>query len=174
MLFRLVRILLSAVAIVLLFNACGLSNSSVESRESQIDPASPTNDLTPAEKPALATSTPPSAYPVPGDELPPTPALSLDYPAPTLPPTIQAYPGGLVWIIRPVGVQCEEGTAPGYGDLREATSTLTAAGVRVAGAEMTELMVTSTCGSPTSAHFRAQINADDLPLALSLGWEQEG
>ena len=32
---------------------------------------------------------------------------------------------------------------PGYGDLREATSTLTAAGVAVARSEMTELAVTA-------------------------------
>jgi hypothetical protein len=90
-----------------------------------------------------------------------------------LPPTIDPYPGGLVWVIRPVGIQCEEGTSPGYGDLREATSTLTAAGVSVADAKMVELVVATSCGSPTSAHFRVQIAADDLQTAQSMDWVLE-
>lgn len=125
---------------------------------------------------APLTQTPlPDNYPSPEQVLPPpTPTLDPNYPAqPTLPPTPDPYPGGTVWVIRPVGIQCEEGTAPGYGDLREAQSTLTAAGVKVAEAEMTELMVTTSCGSPTSAHFRVQIAAEDLQTALSMGWMQE-
>ncbi len=52
-------------------------------------------------------------------------------PPPTSPPPTDPYPGGLVWIIRPVGVQCEDGTAEGYGDLSESVATLTAAGLQV-------------------------------------------
>jgi hypothetical protein len=79
----------------------------------------------------------------------------------------------MIWIIRPVGIQCEEGTAPGYGDLRESVATLTAAGIRVVDSEMTELMVTTSCGSPTSAHYRVQIDFEDLEDALSMGWQEE-
>jgi hypothetical protein len=79
----------------------------------------------------------------------------------------------MVWIIRPVGIQCEDGTALGYGDLGEAVATLTAAGLRVADSEVIELMVTTSCGSPTSAHYRVQINSDDLDSALSMGWTRE-
>jgi hypothetical protein len=79
----------------------------------------------------------------------------------------------VIWIIRPVGIQCEEGTAPGYGDLRESVATLTAAGIRVVNSQMTELMVAASCGSPTSAHFLVQIDAEDLDKALSMGWAKE-
>ena len=54
----------------------------------------------------------------------------------------------------------------------EAVATLSAAGVLVSQAEMTDLMVTAVCGAPTSAHYLAQISYDDLDLVLSMGWEQ--
>jgi hypothetical protein len=73
-----------------------------------------------------------------------------------------------------VGTQCEDGTAPGYSDLGEAVATLTAAGLRVVNSEMSELLVATACGSPTSAHYRVQIEAEDLETALSMGWFREG
>lgn len=122
--------------------------------------------------PAPNTAVP--GYPPPTSAVPESPTRPADYPAPpTIPPPADPYPGGLVWVIRSVGVQCEEGTAPGYGDLREAAATMTAAGVRVKEAQMTEMMVTAVCGSPTSAHFRLQIDANDLQTAESLGWTPE-
>lgn len=138
-------------------------------------PASPAAGPT-APAPALPTAvlapTIPQSYPVPVAAA--TPTLAADYPAPpALLPTVDPYPGGLVWVIRPVGIQCEEGTVPGYADLREATATMTAAGIRVNEAQMTELIVPAVCGSPTSAHFRLQIDAGDLPTAMSLGWTAE-
>ncbi len=137
------------------------------------------SDTAPALEPAATTPILPTAESLPEDYPPPQPALSVqptypaDYPGPPTPmPTIDPYPGGMVWIIRPVGIQCEDGTALGYGDLRESAATLTAAGLRVADSEMIELMVTTSCGSPTSAHYRVQINAEDLDSALSLGWDR--
>ena len=50
---------------------------------------------------------------------------------------------------------------------------LSAAGLRVADSEMLELMVAAACGSPTSAHFRVQIDVEDLDSALSMGWDRE-
>ena len=94
-------------------------------------------------------------------------------PAPTFPPTVDPYPGGLVWIIRPVGVQCEDGTTEGYGDLRESVATLTAAGLQVEGSEMLERVVPAVCGSPTSAHYRIQIKVEGLDTARAMGWERE-
>lgn len=115
----------------------------------------------------------PAGYPGSEPAPPPQPTYPPDYPGPpTVMPTVDPYPGGMAWIIRPVGVQCEEGTTPGYGDLAEAEATLTAAGIRVADAEMIELIVPTSCGSPTSAHYRLQIEAEDLNSALSLGWER--
>jgi len=124
--------------------------------------------------PVMEPTTVPAGYPASEVIQPATPTRDPNYPAPpTYAPTVDPYPGGLVWILHPVGIQCEESTSPGYGDLREAVSTLTAAGVAVAKSEMTELVVTDACGSPTSAHYRAQIAADDLQTALSMEWTQE-
>jgi len=39
---------------------------------------------------------------------------------------------------------------------------------------MRERMGTTACGSPTSAHYRVQISADELDTALSMGWDREG
>lgn len=152
-------------------------------------PASPTatpsgNLNDPADNPALETAATapapltaeplPDTYPAPQLAAPAAPTHEPGYPPPpTFPPTVDPYPGGLVWIIRPVGVQCEDGTAPGYGDLQESVATLIAAGLEVASSEMTDIPVTAVCGSPTSAHYRVQINPDDLDTASAMGWERE-
>jgi hypothetical protein len=161
-----VRVLLFIIAALVLLSGCGASGSN------DVQPLPTLSSLD--ETPAAQSTDVPNAYPAPEVVAPATSTRDPDYPAPpTFAPTVEPYPGGLVWIIRPVGIQCEEGTTPGYGDLREATSTLTAAGVKVAQSEMTELIVTDVCGSPTSAHFRVQIAADNLQTALSMGWTQE-
>lgn len=164
--FRNAHLLMLMSVVWVLLSACGSADPGVLEPE----PALPVLEDAAAEQPAAESP----GYPVPEIVAPPTPTFSPDYPAPpTLAPTVDPYPGGLVWIIRPVGIQCEEGASPGYGDLRETTSTLTAAGVTVAGAEMAELMVATSCGSPTSAHFRVQIAAEDLQTSLSMDWTQE-
>jgi hypothetical protein len=137
------------------------------------------SDDAPSLKPAATAPALPTAEPLPEDYPPPAPTLQptnpADYPGPaTVMPTVDPYPGGMVWIIRPVGIQCEDGTTLGYGDLSEAVATLTAAGLRVTDSEMIEMMVTTSCGSPTSAHYRVQISSDDLDTALSMGWDREG
>lgn len=161
-------ILIAALLFVFILGACGPAAA----------PTAPTT--APTEGPALeeaGTLTPtalPQGYPPPAPAPAATSALPADYPAPpTMMPTADPYPGGLVWVLRPVGIQCEEGTAPGYGDLREAQATMTAAGITVVEAQMTDLMVTAVCGSPTSAHYRLQISAEDLQTAVSMGWSQE-
>ena len=139
------------------------------------------SDAGPVLKPAATAPALPTAEPLPKDYPPPQPALPIqpthppDYPGPPTPmPTVDPYPGGMIWIIRPVGIQCDDGTTLGYGDLRESVATLTAAGLRVADSEIIEMMVTTSCGSPTSAHYRIQISTDDLDSALSMGWDREG
>jgi hypothetical protein len=164
MMIRNVHIILLLALLLVILGAC-----------SSTPQALPTLPPPTAESADLATAVPDQGYPS-SEVLPPATAThEPGYPEQPVdfPPTVDPYPGGLVWIIRPVGIQCEEGTSPGYGDLREATSTLTAAGIAVADAEMTELMVAASCGSPTSAHFRVQIAADDLQTALSMDWTQE-
>ena len=135
------------------------------------------SDAGPVLKPVTTVPVPPTAESLPENYPPPMPIQPTyppDYPGPsTLMPTVDPYPGGMIWIIRPVGIQCEDGTALGYGDLRESVATLTAAGLRVVDSEIVELMVITSCGSPTSAHYRIQINAGDLDRALSMGWDRE-
>ena len=161
--------LLIAVLVLLLVAGCGAADTETAPAQPGALPTIRSLEDAPPNPPTL----PPINYPAPGADLPPTPTLDPDYPAPTPWPVIDPYPGGMVWIIRPVGIQCEDGTTPGYGDLTETESTLTAAGVKVLATEMTEMVVASSCGSPTSAHFRVQIAAEDLQTALSLDWNRE-
>lgn len=165
---------LAALLALLLLAACGAA----EPVEEAPGEATPTT-----EAPALATVAAPTsdagtseaeaAYPpqaVMPD--PPTP-LPDDYPAPpTPPPTVDPYPGGVLPIIKPVGVQCEEGTEVGYGSPEEAAATLAESGVEVTDVQVIELMVTTVCGGPTSEHYRAEISPEDLDMALSLGWSR--
>lgn len=106
----------------------------------------------------------------PAEPLPAATALPADYPAPL--PTQDAYPGGLAWVQHPIGVQCEEGTLPGYETLEDAQATLTTAGIRVKEAEVIDIPMVQQCGQPSSVHYRLQIPAEDLQTALSLGWTQ--
>lgn len=159
---------LLTIAVLILLAACGPAAPEAA--------PSPGPDLRPPLQEA-ATSTPaalPENYPPPAVAPLPTATLPADYPAPpTMAPTVDPYPGGMVWVIRPVGIQCEEGTAPGYTDLRETVATMTAAGINVIDSQMTDMMVTAVCGAPTSAHFRLQIDAADLQTAESMGWNRE-
>ena len=174
---------------VLLIAACGTappaqpaSTPTDTAGEGDTAPAlAPIEAAEPVEVVATAVLAPPTAEPLPEvdppspQEPPELPALDPDYPAPpTLVAVDDPYPGGMAWIIRPVGIQCEEGTAEGYGDLHEAIVTLTAAGMIVTGSGMIELPVTASCDSPTSAHYRLQIPSADLDTAVSMGWEKEG
>ncbi|UCC50230.1 MAG: hypothetical protein JSV68_14070 [Anaerolineaceae bacterium] len=122
---------------------------------------------------AIPTAAPlPENYPPPQEESE-QPALDVGYPGPpTAMPVDDSYPGDMIWIVRPIGVQCEEGTAPGYGDLNEAVATVTAAGITVSDSEMIEMAVATICGAATSTHYRLQIQPEDLGLAMSLGWEK--
>lgn len=106
------------------------------------------------------------AEPLPAEGYPPAPALPDPYPA--------AGEGGLVWVIRPEGVQCEASDAPtGEKGLQGAVEALEAAGVDAQAWELTEMMVTAVCGSPTSTHYLVQIPATALDKAISLGWAEQ-
>ena len=118
----------------------------------------------------------PEGYPV---EPAPAPTPIEGYPAQSLTaPLVEAYPDntgsdGFVWVIRPLGEQCADPDQSQYADLKEAVAGLTAAGITVGEAEMTNLMVCSACGCPTSVHFRIQVETTDVAAAESLGWERE-
>ncbi len=105
----------------------------------------------------------------------PAPVSTIDgYPAPpTLtPPTAYPEPEGNVWVLFPVGEQCGDGTGQ-YEDLVTAVAALTAAGVPVYNSEVVELLVCTSCGCPTSAHYRLEIDAARLETALSLEWIED-
>ena len=104
-----------------------------------------------------------SGYPAP---LLPTP-VSPGYPAPSLVPTVDAYPGGFAILIRPAGVQCED---PLFADMDAAVAELEGAGIGVREASRFEMMVCQACGCPTSEQFRVLIDPADLDAALLLGW----
>lgn len=96
------------------------------------------------------------------------------YPAPAA--TIDPYPNaidGFIWMLLPVGIQCEDDSSP-YADLAAAVDGLTAVNVRTGQSEMTDLMVCSACGCPSSAHYRVQVSVADVNAARTLGWEREG
>ncbi len=114
----------------------------------------------------------PEGYPPPPPTAEPLPE---GYPAPAVLPTYDPYPadGGAMWILYPVGLQCEEPGASQYQTEQDALSALTAAGLTVRQITTIELMVCEACGCPTSAHYRAEINAADANKAAALGWTPE-
>ncbi len=176
---RLGRLLL--LLAMLLLAAC--NSAPPPAQDNTPPPAAVATATTPALMPAptaaedsAVPSTPDptgAAYPDPAEGETAAPAND-PYPVPPSPmPTVDPYPGGLVWVIRPVGTQCEPEIPPGYGTLNEAVATLYAAGVSVQASETIELPVTTACGSPTSEHYRVQIGADHLSVVEEMGWVGE-
>jgi len=132
----------------------------------QIRPT-PTSDIRLAE---------PTDLPIPYPGAPPTAVHQpASYPAPQVIPTTNPYPekGSTVWVLHPVGVQCEEDATGKYKSEQNVEAGLIAAGITVYDVTTTELMVCTACGCPTSIHYRAEIDEADLDKALSLGWEPE-
>jgi hypothetical protein len=157
--------------ISLMITACG-SSIPTETR-----PASESEGLGPRPTPTIEIlSTEPVNLPVPYPGLPPTTVpFPEDYPSPQELPNIDPYPAdaNTVWVLIPVGVQCEDAAAGKYRSEQDAKAGLTAAGIIVHDVTTTKLMVCSACGCPTSAHYRAEINETDLDKAISLEWKPE-
>ena len=111
------------------------------------------------------------AYPIP---VPSPVPIDEGYPAvpPTSPPP-SPYPvtGDPVWVLHPVGEQCSDESI--YPDETTAVAALTAAGITVYESEVTELIVCSACGCPTSAHYRISIDSGQLGAARALNWTVE-
>jgi hypothetical protein len=161
--------------VLLLFSfvitACG-SSLSTETR-----PESENNNLAPRPTPTTENHTSESIetnIPYPGAP-PPTTSLPEGYPAPQVIPTYDPYPAGesTVWVLYPVGIQCEDAAGSTYTSEQEVVSGLTAAGITVHNVTTTELMVCTACGCPTSAHYRAEIDANQLDALIALGWTVE-
>jgi len=158
---------------VILLAACGPSNVTPEpeptNRPASSDQETPEGDIMP--RPTItATALPADAYPAA-----PTPANTLPegYPVPEALPTHDPYPGldkeeNQSWMIIPAGVQCEDQMV--FPTEEDAISTLEEAGIEVIESQTMELMVTSSCGSPTSTHYLALIDVADQAQAEELGW----
>ncbi len=73
-----------------------------------------------------------------------------------------------MFVMTPAGLQCED---PIYGSEAAARATLEAAGIPTYSSYTLELMVTSSCGSPTSTHYVVEIRLPDLEAAEALGWQ---
>ena len=107
----------------------------------------------------------------PGPALPTPTTLPEGYDVPPTTPALNPYPeasGSLIWVLKPVGEQCAE--APATPELQTAVADMVALGIPVEASEMTDLIVCSACGCPTSAHFRLQIDSVYLGNAEALGW----
>lgn len=95
------------------------------------------------------------------------------YPArPTSTPFPASYPEAEMdtsFVIVPAGLQCE---TPQYNSEKEAADELEAAGIETLSTRTIEMMVTTSCGSPTSTHYVVEIAAADLAAAEALGWEE--
>lgn len=161
--------LISLLLVILALAACGPASTtpSAPAVENSDPPARPT----PTNLPDTGGNEMPAGYPPP----PTTPPLPEGYPAPVVAPTYDPYPapGDTVWMLHPVGIQCQDAAKSKYQNEQEAISALTAAGITVQQMTTTELMVCSACDCPTSAHYRAEINAADMNKATALGWTLE-
>jgi hypothetical protein len=172
---------ISLLLIMIIATACGPAietdepsavpeNEGVLEMETQPAPVETVKPATTPE-PALPPDAP-EAYPAQPTAVPQTEG----YPAPAEPVApLDPYPDavdGFIWMILPVGVQCED-EASTYNDLQDAVAGLTAVSVQTGESEITELMVCTACGCPTSAHYRVQVSIEDVNAAQALGWKQE-
>ena len=149
--------------------ACGPSDGGAISTPESITPEVEGGEISPR-----PTITPNSANDD-AETLPEATDVPEEYPpssAPIVQPEV-VYPGEeeMVWIVLPVGVQCE-GDGP-YSDLSDAVVALDEAGVIVVDQTTVDLPVAQACGQPTSEHFRVQILAAGLSQAERLDWHVE-
>jgi hypothetical protein len=163
------------IFIVLLFSliiaACGSTLSTETLPEPETNNQGPRPTPT-TENPAAESIDSNAAYP---GAAPTATAYPEGYPAPQVIPTYDPYPanGDTVWVLYPVGIQCEDAAGSTYTSEQEVVSGLTAAGITVHNVTTTELMVCTACGCPTSAHYRAEIEASQLDAVIALGWTAE-
>lgn len=167
-------VILSLLFFALIITACSASIST-ETR-----PAIPAENTSQAPRPTPTTDNQPTQPTQPGVPYPGLPPTVIPHPegypaAPQQIPAPNPYPAdtATVWVLHPVGVQCEGAAESKYKDEQDVIAGLTATGITTHDVTTTELMVCTACGCPTSVHYRAEINAADLNKALSLGWESE-
>lgn len=178
---RYILILLLALS---LLAACNPTGTGGDTNATEVSPAAASPDAgTLPTVPPLSTAPPVSTIPPPtiapaGYPPPPaTPSGSLlpeGYPVPpTLPPKYPADAAGMVWVTRPLGLQCTEASTYEFPTLNDAVRSLEDAGIEVFGAEVVGLMVCESCECPTSDHYRVQIGVENLATATQMGWTAE-
>jgi hypothetical protein len=165
---KLVWIVALALLLSALIAACsGGSDAEPTTRPTEENPTEAPTSTVEAPTVEAPTVEAPTAYPAPPTPTPP--GIDSGYPAFVPQPTINPYPGGLVTILHPMGIQCEE---PEFPDISAAIGALEEAGIVVLAAEEIALNVCESCSCATSEHFRVQINVDDLDKAIELGWSR--
>jgi predicted small lipoprotein YifL len=182
-------LMMSLLLTIFIFAACGPAaetespptDPDISETESALEPVLEETQAPPLEATEVQSQPEVSEPSAPAQEdgyPPPPPALPTaeGYPEPPPPAaTVDPYPeavDGFIWMLLPVGIQCED-DAIQYNDLQDAVAGLTAVNASTGQSEITELMVCSACGCPTSAHYRVQVSVDDVMAARSLGWERE-
>jgi hypothetical protein len=168
------HLLLLLMSVLLFGVACGDTAVAPPDTDVQPAPETETDDgifPRPTVTPDAADTT--DGYPAPETAPPVT-----DYPAPEPAPTLDPYPvvAGYVWVVHPLGEQCEDDRF--YDDVNAAIAALEAADIEVDRGVVTNLNVCLACGCPTSEHYRLHIAEADLSKAEALGWalftEDEG
>lgn len=158
-------LMLIMMAALLLVAAC--NNTAVSPTDDTVQTA-PETDEGIFPRPTITPDAPGSeqSYPIPAQ-----PTLATDYPAPEVMSAPDPYPvvDGYVWVVHPVGEQCEDGRF--YNNVNAAVTALTEADIEVQRGTITSLNVCMACGCPTSEHYRLHIAEDDLSKAEALGWE---
>jgi hypothetical protein len=70
--------------------------------------------------------------------------------------------------MKPAGEQCAESLV--FKTDQDAVASLEAAGIPTYDVKTVELMVTASCGSPTSIHYAVSIDAANQTAAEALDW----
>lgn len=155
------------ILVVLLVAACGPAGTA-ETPVPATLPATtaPQEDVIP--RPTVTPGDSEGQSEAPGYPALPTAQPTPDgYPAPL--PTLDPYPAveGYVWMLRPAGVQCDEGQPT---TIQDVTAELTAANITTNVITTVSMNVCQACGCPSSVHFRAQVKAEDVGKAEAIGW----
>lgn len=167
-------ILALALFTLIIFTACsGTDSEEPTARPDSSNPPLESVDIVTEPAPELpaATATP-EAYEV----LQPTAAVGA-YPAgpdSDGDSNLPAYPAtGTIWVIRPLGQQCQPDAEFEYANVEEAIMALDEAGIQVYLGDVVFRPACESCDCPTSEHFRVRIDESNLEQARLLGWEVE-
>ena len=168
-------ILLMALLLLTFFPACS-SDTAPEQPEENPDSGNPPLDsVDSATAPAATEIEPaPTATPAPYLAIDPT-AVPNSYPAePASQLNLPPYPAtGTIWILRPLGQQCQPAAEFEYATVEDAILALNDAGITVYRAEQVLRPVCEACDCPSSEHYRLNIDESNLAQAQELGWELE-